>query len=167
MDLAFLVIRIVFGLALAAHGAQKLLGWFGGPGLAGASGLFETLGFRPGRFFAVAASLGEICGGLLTAAGLFGAFGPAVAIMVMLVAALTVHLRNGFFSQGGGVELTTLYILTALAIAFAGNGAFSLDRAFGLTALTNPVHVSVALAVALVLALLNVAARRPAAAPAT
>ena len=68
MDVGLLISRLVLGLALGAHGAQKLFGWFGGYGPKGTGGFFENLGFRPGAFFAVIAGVGEITGGMLTAA---------------------------------------------------------------------------------------------------
>ena len=71
-----LVARMVLGLLIAAHGAQKLFGWFGGYGLAGTGGFFEQLGFRPGRFFAATAGTTEVVGGLLVAFGLLGPIGP-------------------------------------------------------------------------------------------
>ncbi|HEY8370791.1 MAG TPA: DoxX family membrane protein, partial [Thermodesulfobacteriota bacterium] len=63
MDAALLIARLILGLGLAAHGAQKLFGWFGGYGIKGTGGFMETLGFRPGALFAVAAGLGEVGGG--------------------------------------------------------------------------------------------------------
>src|SRR5919109_3686243 len=91
------VIRLVLGLAMAAHGAQKLFGWFGGHGLAGTGGFLEQqLGFRPGRLFALAAGLGEFGGGLLLALGFLGPVGPAIMIAVMIVAMRTVHVGHGF-----------------------------------------------------------------------
>jgi len=57
MNFALLLLRLVAGLVMAAHGAQKLFGWFGGYGIAGTAGFFEQLGFRPGRAFATAAAL--------------------------------------------------------------------------------------------------------------
>lgn len=167
MDIAFFFIRLVLGLAIAAHGSQKLFGWFGGYGLAGTAGFFEQLGFRPGKLFAFAAGSGEVAGGILTALGIGGALGPAIIVMVMLVAIFSVHARNGFFAQNNGWELNTFYITTALAIAFAGNGAFSLDRVLGWDILTNATHVWIALGLAAVLAALNLAARRHTSAPAT
>ena len=104
-----LVARLVFGLSLAAHGAQKLFGWFGGYGLAGTGGFFEQLGYRPGKTFAALAGVAEFGGGLLMALGLLGPVGAALTISVMIVAAVTVHLGKGFFASGGGVELTFLY----------------------------------------------------------
>ncbi len=161
MDLAFLLIRLVLGLYIAAHGAQKLFGWFGGYGLAGTGGFFESLGFRPGRFFALAAGAGELAGGVLTVLGLGGALGPALIIMVMVVAALSVHAKGGFFSTNNGVELNAFYIIAALAIAFAGNGAYSIDRLLGLNVLATPGQAGLAVAAGIVLGLLNLLARRP------
>ncbi|MEO9170274.1 MAG: DoxX family protein [Candidatus Baltobacteraceae bacterium] len=160
MDLAFLLIRLLLGAAIAAHGSQKLFGWFGGPGLTGAAGFFEQLGFRPGRLFVFGAAGGEIAGGVLTALGIGGALGPAIIVMVMLVAILAVHVRAGFFAQAGGWELSAFYISNAVAVAFAGSGAYSLDRVLGLNILDSPTQVTIALAVAAVLALLNLSARR-------
>ena len=100
MDIALLVVRAILGLGIAAHGAQKLFGWFGGYGLAGTGGFFEGIGFRPGRAFALLAGLGEFGGGLLTLLGLGGALGPALIVLVMLTAIFTVHVKNGFFALG-------------------------------------------------------------------
>src|SRR5262245_43520782 len=109
MDMGILIGRLIIGLAMAAHGAQKLFGWFGGYGIAGTGGFFEGLGFRPGRFFASGAGLAEFFGGLLTAFGLFGPFGPALIILVMVVAAVAVHWPHGFFAMSNGIEMPLLY----------------------------------------------------------
>ncbi len=166
MDLAFLLIRLVLGLYIAAHGAQKLFGWFGGYGLAGTGGFFESLGFRPGRIFAFAAGAGELTGGVLTVLGLGGALGPAIIIMVMVVAAFSVHAKGGLFSTNNGVELNVFYILAALAIAFAGNGAYSIDRLAGLQVFATPAQAALAVTAGIVLGLLNLLARRQVSAPA-
>ena len=76
MSAALLIARLYFGLGLASHGTQKLFGWFGGHGLEATSGFFDQLGFRPGRLFAAAASLGEITGGLLVALGCSAPWAP-------------------------------------------------------------------------------------------
>ena len=86
MDVGLLIARSVFGLLLAAHGCQKLFGWFGGPGLRRTATFFETLGFHPGRLFVVAAALGECGGGILLALGLFQPASAAAVISVMTVA---------------------------------------------------------------------------------
>jgi putative oxidoreductase len=157
---ALLIFRLFFGLGLAAHGAQKLFGWFGGHGLAGTGGFFEQLGFRPGRLFALAAGLGEFGGGLLTALGLFGPVGPALMFLVMIVAAITVHTRNGFFTSDNGVEMPLLYGVGALALAFIGPGPYSLDATLGLFALSTPRDATIAVVAALIIGLANVALRR-------
>ena len=72
MDFGLLVARLVFGITMSAHGAQKLFGWFGGYGISGTGQFFESIGFRPGRVLAIAAGLGEVAGGLLVALGLLG-----------------------------------------------------------------------------------------------
>jgi putative oxidoreductase len=161
MDIALLVIRVILGLAIARHGAEKLFGWFGGYGIAGTAGFFEQLGWRPGKLFVLGAIGGELGGGLLTIFGLGGPIGPALIIMVMLVAIFSVHISKGFSQAKGGYELNTMYIAAALAPAF-GLGAYSLDRALGLTILSSASAVWATLGVAVVLAILNLLARKPA-----
>jgi putative oxidoreductase len=162
-----LVARLVLGLPMAAHGAQKLFGWFGGHGLAGTAGFFEMLGFRPGRLFATAAAVGEVAGGLLVALGLLGPVGPALMLSVMIVATVAVHWKNGFFAMQNGIELGTLYATGALALAFTGPGAWSLDTLLGLEALSaTPVTLTL-VALAIVGGLAILALRRPAPAPTT
>src|SRR5258705_13013525 len=101
MDLGLLILRFVVGLTLAAHGAQKLLGWFGGYGLDGTGQFMETLGFYPGRRHAALAGLTEAGGGVLLLLGLLTPLGAALGASVMLVATVTVHLEDGFFAAGG------------------------------------------------------------------
>ena len=98
MDFGLLVLRLVVGPVIAAHGAQKLFGWFGGYGIAGTGGFFESIGFRPGRLAAFAAGASEFIGGLLIALGLFGPLGPAAVLAVMVVAAVSVHWQHGLFA---------------------------------------------------------------------
>lgn len=162
MEIAILLARLLLGLALAAHGAQKLFGWFGGYGIKGTGGFFETLGFKPGTLFAAGAGLGEFGGGLLTALGLGGPIGPALIVMVMLVAMFTVHWKNGFFAATNGIELTLMNITGALLLAFVGPGLYSVDAVLGINAAWPDSIRWISLAVAVVLALVNIAIRRPA-----
>jgi putative oxidoreductase len=127
MAQGLLVLRLIFGIVMAAHGAQKLFGWFGGYGLSGTGGFLESLGFRPGRFFAFAAGASELAGGLLIAAGLFGPVGPALVLATMIVAAITVHWKGGLFAQSNGIEVPLLYAAAAIALGLTGPGALSLD----------------------------------------
>ena len=109
MDTGLLLLRLILGLLMAAHGAQKLFGWFGGFGLSGTAGYFEGLGFRPGRLFTLAAAGGEILSGLLVALGFLGPVGPALLVAVMVTAAVSAHAANGLFAMNNGVELPLLY----------------------------------------------------------
>ena len=160
-----LVARLALGLAMAAHGSQKLLGWFGGYGLKGTGGFFEGLGFRPGVAFAAAASISEVVGGLLLAFGFLGPIGPAIIIGVMIVAAVSVHLKNGFFAASNGFEVAYLYAAGAAALALTGPGAYSVDAVLGLDSLWTPVVVLRVLAVGVVGGFANLLLRRPAPAP--
>jgi putative oxidoreductase len=167
VSIAFLIVRLILGLGMAAHGSQKLFGSFGGHGLTGTGGFFEAIGFRPGHIFALLAGLGETAGGLLTALGLGGALGPMLIVLVMLVAIGSVHYNKGFFIATGGWELNAAYIAAALAVAFAGSGVYSLDHALGLTFLTSQTQVWYAFAAAVIIAGLHLLVRRPAPAPAS
>lgn len=162
VGIAFLVIRLILGLALMAHGTQKLFGWFGGGGIAATGRFFEGIGFRPGKLFALMAGLGEAVGGLLTLLGIGGALGPVLIVLVMLVAIGAVHHNKGFFSSSGGWELPITNVAAALGIAFGGNGLYSLDNALNVSFLTDPLQIWYALAAAAIVAGLNLLARRPA-----
>ena len=162
MDAGLLLARLVIGPMMAAHGAQKLFGWFGGYGLTGTAGFFEGLGFRPGRLFAATAAATEIVSGVLVALGLLGPIGPALMVSVMVVAALTVHWPN-VFSQSNGIEVPLLYATAASSLALIGYGAYSLDTALGLSSLWTPALTWVALAVGVLGGLANLGLRRPAA----
>jgi putative oxidoreductase len=133
METGLLIIRLVVGLTLASHGAQKLFGMFGGYGLAGTGGFVESLGFRPGKVFAAFSGLGEFAGGLGLALGLLTPFAAAGVIAVMLVAIWTVHRPKGFFNHAGGFEYNLVLIAVALGLAFMGPGRHSLDAALGLS----------------------------------
>jgi putative oxidoreductase len=166
MNDALLVARLVFGLGMAAHGLQKLFGWFGGFGLAGTGGFLETLGFRPGRLFALAVALCESGGGLLTALGFLDPLGPALMVLVMVVAMLTVHRRNGFFVSSNGIEVPLLYAAGALMLAAVGPGIYSLDFTLGLQAWDTPAHAWGTVLLAALLGVLVTLLRGKPAAPA-
>jgi putative oxidoreductase len=155
-----LVVRLVFGLMMSAHGASKLFGWFGGYNITATGEFFAQLGFRPGRTFATVASLTEIIGGLLIAVGLLGPVGPALVLSVMIVAFVTVHRGKGLFAATTGIEVPLLYATAAVMLALTGPGLFSLDALLGLEALWSPALGAVALGVGVIGGVANLAARR-------
>src|SRR5258707_2249926 len=101
MDYGLLVLRLTVGLTLAAHGVQKLFGWFGGPGPEVAGQGLAMLGFHPGRRHALMAGWVETLGGLLLALGFFTPVAAAVVFSVMLVAGVSAHAKKGFFIASG------------------------------------------------------------------
>ncbi len=131
LDLGLLVLRLLVGLTLAAHGAQKLLGMFGGGGLQGTGGWLESIGFRPARRQALMAGGTEAVGGLLLVVGLITPLAAAMVIGVMVVAAVAGHGGKGFFVTRGGWEYCFVLAGMAAVLAFTGPGAWSLDRAAG------------------------------------
>ncbi len=161
LGLGLFAMRLVFGLMMAAHGGQKLFGWFGGHGLRATSAGFETIGFRPGSFYAPVAGLVELVSGLLVALGLLGPVGPALMVSVMIVAGVTVHWKNGFFAPSG-IELNLLFGTLGFALAFAGFGPLSLDRWLRIDSLRGASIACVALVVAAIGAVAVISARRPA-----
>jgi putative oxidoreductase len=159
MDLGILILRLVFGLTLAAHGTQKLFGWFGGMGIAGTAQMMEQLGFRPPRLQAVMSGLVETGSGLALAAGFLTPLAAAAFMSVMFVATVSVHLAKGFFNSNGGFEYTLALATGALAVAFTGPGAMSVDAILGID-WSGPAWGVAALAIAVVGGGLQLAGRR-------
>ena len=124
-----LILRLGIGLILAAHGAQKLFGWWGGPGMAKWAQAVQRLRIRPAQPWAWVAALSEFGGGLLLATGLLSPLGSLAIIGAMLVAIATVHLAKGFWNGKGGFEFNLSLIAGAAALAFTGPGPYSLDAA--------------------------------------
>lgn len=132
MPEGLLIIRLAIGVLLFAHGTQKLFGWYGGHGLDGTGGFFESLGHRPGRQMALVAGASEAGGGLLLALGFLTPLGAAMVIGTMLVAAVSAHAPNGLWATNGGYELPMTNALIALGLAFTGGGDWSIDAAAGI-----------------------------------
>ena len=131
MEYGMILLRVVAGLALAAHGSQKLFGSFGGSGPVGTRKFFAGLGFRTPLAMAFIAGVSELGGGLLFAFGLVTPFAALAITVVMLNAIATVHWKKGFFNSAGGFEYNLLIIATAVAVTATGPGRFSLDHALG------------------------------------
>ncbi|HSR23202.1 MAG TPA: DoxX family protein [Candidatus Eisenbacteria bacterium] len=133
MTAGLLVLRLVLGLTMAAHGAQKVLGWFDGPGLAGFAAHLDRLGVRPGRTWAIVSGAVELGGGLLVAVGLLT---PVAALFLagnLLVAILTAHLARGFWDRDGGYEFPLALLGGLVALSLVGPGAASLDAVIRLS----------------------------------
>lgn len=160
LSIGLLVARVVIGLVMAAHGAQKLLGWFGGYGLNRTGEFFVQLGFPLGRASATAASLAEITSGVLVALGLLGPIGPALMISVMMVAMVTVHWGHGLFAATNGIEVPLLYATAALGLALTGYGSYSLDAWLGIAGQWTATATLIVLALGIVGGLANLALRR-------
>ncbi|MEU5716919.1 DoxX family protein [Streptomyces sp. NPDC020403] len=129
-DLGLLVLRVGTGAVLAAHGSQKLAGWFGGGGIQGTTAAMEAMGFHPPRRSAVAAGVGEAGSGILLALGLATPTAGAAAAGTM-AGAVAVHAPAGFFAMGGGYEYPAFLGFTAAAIGLTGAGRYSVDHVTG------------------------------------
>ena len=131
-DLALAFARIILGIVFFAHGAQKMLGWFGGFGFSGTVDAFDKMGMPvPLAYFIIFV---EFFGALSMIFGLLSRLGGLGITALMLGAIFTVHMRNGFYmnwfgnQKGEGFEFHLLVIALAVLILVRGAGAFSLDR---------------------------------------
>ncbi len=131
-NLALLFVRLVVGTLLAGHGAQKLFGWFEGPGLKGTHSVMEMLGMRPGRVWGTVAALGEIVGGILTGLGFLNPLGPMNVAAAMTVAIRRAHWNKPIWATKGGAELPLTNLAAVSVIAAVGPGRYSLDGLFGI-----------------------------------
>jgi putative oxidoreductase len=162
LNTGLLVLRLVVGIALAAHGAQKLFGWWGGPGIKGLLGHLAHMRFRPAPLWVAGAIGTEIGGGVLLALGLFSPLGSVGVGAAMLMAIVAFHWGKGFFGQGGGLETPLLYLVAAAAVGITGPGSYSIDSLLRIT-LPEPVTGLVAAGLAVGGVAVAMAGRRPAA----
>lgn len=155
-DWALLLLRVVVGLTLAAHGYNK---FFGGGRIAGTARWFESIGMRPGRRHAVLAAAGEIAAGLALAAGFLTVPAAAGFVGLMTVAFWVAHRGKGLFVMNDGWEYTAVLATVAVAIAMVGPGELSLDSIIGIADLLDGwVGLAVSLGGGLVAATLLLAA---------
>jgi putative oxidoreductase len=129
--LSLFVLRVAIGLVVAAHGSQKLLGWFGGNGFAKTAGWLASQGFKPAWFWALLGGLGEFGGGLLLALGLLSPLAALGVFAAMLMAVLKFHWSKGFWGQQGGYEYPLVLGLLGAVLALVGPGSYSLDALIG------------------------------------
>ncbi|MFA5355987.1 MAG: DoxX family protein [Candidatus Omnitrophota bacterium] len=127
-DLAVFILRLAIGVVFSGHGLQKAFGLFGGPGINAFSGMLSGLGFAPALLWAYAVAYIELIAGVFLIAGLFTRVSSLLLIIIMVVAAVKVHLRNGFFLQNGGFEYIFVLTCALLAILINGAGSFSFSK---------------------------------------
>ena len=159
-DLTLLSARLAVGGGIAAHGAQKALGWFNGPGPEGAAKIMHGFGFRPGETYAAIAAWTEIATGSLIALGLGGPVGSTMLISFMIVTQGCVRLKYGFFAQPGSMEVPLLYAAAAMSFVATDFGNVSVDAILGTRKpLRNPLFTTLAFAGGVAVALAFLAAR--------
>src|SRR3954469_9746790 len=115
-DVGLLILRVVVGLLLVGHGAQKLFGSFGGPGLKGFTGGMASMGLKPAAIWALMGALSEFGGGILLALGLFGPVGALAIIGAMLMAIGLVHWSKGLWGQQGGYEYPLVLLVVSAVL---------------------------------------------------
>ncbi len=125
------LLRVVVGLFLVPHGAQKLFGAFGGGGISGTAQFFASVGIPMPTFAAMAAGSVEFFGGILIALGLFTRPAAAAATFLLFTAAATSHFANGFFAMNGGYEYAILWMFATLVFVVRGGECLSVDRLIG------------------------------------
>jgi putative oxidoreductase len=161
MTLGLLIIRVIAGLTMAAHGGQKLFGWFDGPGRRGTAGMMDNLGYREPAIMASVAGLAELAGGLGLALGFLTPFAAIAIVVVMLNATFAVHLKNGFWNTASGYEYPLVISAVAVGIAAAGPGDASADNALGfMGALSGGIWAVIVVVVALVASTLTMTVGR-------
>ena len=139
-DIGLAFLRIVVGLTMAAHGAQKAFGWWAGPGPEGWRKAMTAMGYRPPALWAVVSTLVELVGGVLLTIGLFTPFAAAALIAQSVVIIGQVHWSKGFWNRNSGYEFPLVLGAGAVAVELTGPGALSLDRALGI-AFDDPVRL--------------------------
>ena len=131
-DVGLLIVRLAVGLTFAAHGAQKVLGWWSGPGFAGWTGAMTRMGLRPAPLWAALSSGVELVGGLLLAVGFLTPVAAALLVAQSVYIVVRVHRPKGFWNKNGGVEFPLQLLAGSLLIAASGPGAIAIDPAAGL-----------------------------------
>ncbi len=161
LGLGLLIIRLVGGLTIAAHGAQKLFGWFDGPGLTKITQGFEKQGFKPPWLWVILVILGEFGGGLSVALGFLTPLGAAGMFGAMLMAIFKSHWKNGFWNSKRGLEFPLALLAMDVGIGLTGPGMYSLDALFGI-ALPYPVVFLLLAVAALIVDVIGLIISRPA-----
>ena len=163
LALGLLILRVVAGLTITAHGVQKLFGWFEGPGINKLAKGFQAQGFKPALFWVILVILGEFGGGLSVALGFLTPLGAAGIFGTMFMAIFKSHWKNGFFNSKRGLEFPLSLLTIAVAIGIIGPGTYSLDALFGIVLPETALFLILA-AIALVVDIVGLVISRPVAA---
>jgi putative oxidoreductase len=131
-DFGILIVRLAVGLTFGAHGAQKVLGWWAGPGFAGWTGAIRRMGLRPAPLWAAISAGVELLGGLLLAIGFLTPIAAAVVVAQAVYIVVRAHLPRGFWNKNGGIEFPLQLLAGSLLIAASGPGAIAIDPVIGL-----------------------------------
>ena len=162
LALGLLILRLVAGLTIAAHGAQKLFGWFEGPGINKMAKGLQSQGFKPALFWVSLVILGEFGGGLSVALGFLTPLGAAGMFGAMFMAIFKSHWKNGFFNSKRGLEFPLSLLTIAVAIGIIAPGSYSLDALFGIT-FPEATFFLILAAIALLVDIVGLVISRPAA----
>jgi putative oxidoreductase len=162
MSAGLLILRLVVGLTLTAHGTQKLFGWFAGPGLTKLTQGFEKQGFKPAWLWVGLVILGEVGGGVSVALGFLTPLGAAGIFGAMFMAMFKSHWKNGFWNRDRGIEFPLSLLAASMAIGLIGPGSYSLDALFGI-ALPEALLFGVLAVAALLVDIIGIFISRPAA----
>lgn len=160
LGIGLLLVRVVIGLLMAAHGRRSCWGGLEGTGSAAPDNSSSRSAFSPGLPSRQRPRSSEIVSGLLVTFGFLGPVGPALMVSVMIVAAMTVHWEHGLFAAKNGIEMPLLYGITAFGLALTGFGQYSLDNWLGIAGYVPAIDTWIALASGIVGAFGNLALRR-------
>lgn len=162
-DVGLLIVRLAVGVTFAGHGAQKVLGWWSGPGFAGWTAAMTRMGLRPAPLWAALSAGVELVGGLLLALGFLTPIAAALLVAQSAYIVLRVHRPKGFWNKNGGIEFPLQLLAGSLLIAASGPGAIAVDPAVGLE--FGPSWRAAFVVIAVVGALATMAIARPAPQP--
>jgi putative oxidoreductase len=154
LEIGVLIIRIFVGLAVAAHGAQKLFGWLGGKGFRNTVETMQFMGFRPAGFWALLGGLGEFGGGLALALGFLSPLGALGITAAMLMAVIKFHGAKGFWAYNGGYEYPLTLVVLGIVLGLVGAGPYSIDALIGFT-LPEPLTYTIGFILSLIVVVIG------------
>ena len=137
-DIAMLVLRVGIGTVFVAHGLQKALGWWGGPGWEGFKGFIAYMGLKPPLFWASISLVAELGGGIALILGLLVPLAAAGLVAQTITLLIKIHWPNGFWSPAGGIEFPIALLVGAFTVQVLGPGSWALDAYLPVDVLYEP-----------------------------